>query len=397
MKQYRVILTQIVAFFMLTVFLLAGCGENNNDTTSQVTTLEVKLTPGTNTTFQIGQATVYFPGDSIKKEVTCYAEVIIEKTSLPDNLTAITDIVSLRFSDPDAYEPDNEGNINFFVMNPLQHQVYSSFEKYGAKKSSEKPPWYGIGGIVGDNSIEAPIPKGTCQVVVATETGNIQLTSSDAHMRKGPYLLLNGNPGSMTVQWQVASTSSWVAMLSWGPDYHDSPTEYPNQAPVIPDSNHFFSKQISNLTPGARTYYCVTILDSDSGVMWSYHGNFLTPPSDDAKSLTFYAYGDTRSYPADHNRVLHYLLADSRADGLRDERQTFLIHAGDYCSRGLQQDRWDGEFFYYRKHVSTNEVFATFPIMGAVGNHEYLYNDRDGNCTYKAPAVLYRAYWDYPM
>jgi len=363
------------------------------------------LTPGTDTTFNIGEATVYFPGDSVKKEVIGSAEILQNKSSLPENIRAITDIYSLRLSDPDAYEPDNEGTITFSVPNPLKHAVYASYKKYDIEASNV---WYRIGGTVGDGTIEAPIPKGVSQFVVAEEppAGGLGATTSDSHMRKGPYLILNGSPGSMTVQWQVSSTSEAKATLFWGPKYYDDPNSYPYQAEVISDTKRFFSKQISDLPPGVRTYYVVSIIDTDTGKRWNYHGSFMTPLSDSATTLSFYAYGDTRSYPADHNRVLHYMLADSRANGLQDTRQTFLIHAGDFVARGLLDDsysesdshnKWDSEFFYYRKHVSTNEVLTMLPIMGVVGNHEHYYNDTSGRLHYTTPTKLYRYYWNYPQ
>ncbi len=383
-------------FLVLIIFLNLGCGKDDSGTSDPNSFREIALTPGTDSEFQIRQMTVFFPGDSVKKSVTCIAEVINYKPSLPENLTPVTDIYSLSLSDPEVYEPDNEGNVAFIVQNPLEYSVFASFEKYDKNIKSGDIPWYNIGGTVKDNEIVAPIPKGVCQFVVAREKGNDEVRASDSHMRKGPFLLLNGSVDSMTVQWEAASACKDKATLSWGDKHHDDPDDYPNHEEVTADKNLFFSKQISDLKKSKRYYYCVTLVKSDDNSKWNYQGSFLAPPSEEDKKLTFYAYGDTRSFPADHNRVLHYLYADSQANGLQDTRQTFLIHAGDFCSRGLQEDKWDGEFFYYRKHKSTNTVLATFPLMGAVGNHEH-YLDVKKHCTYQDIAALYRYYWNYPM
>lgn len=396
MKRKALILILFPIFLILIIFLIVGCGKDDSGTADRNSFQEIALTPGIDTTFQIRQATVFFPGDSIKKEVICFAEVIDYKSSLPENLTAVTDIYTVRLSQPEVYEPDNEGSIAFSVKNPSEYSIFASFEKYGKNKGSGEILWYNIGGTVKDNKLIAPVPKGVTQFIAAREKGNDEVGSSDSHMRKGPFLLLNGSADSMTVQWQAASVCKDKATLSWGDKHHDDPDDYPNHVEVTADKNLFFSQQISDLKKSKRFYYCVSLVKTDDDSKWNYQGSFMAPPSENDKKLTFYAYGDTRSFPADHNRVLHYLNADSQDNGLQDIRQTFLIHAGDFCSRGLQEDKWDGEFFYYRKHKSTNAVLATFPIMGAVGNHEH-YIDVDGHCTYQTPASLYRNYWNYPM
>jgi len=399
MKRYFTVFTAVAVFSLLAVLAFERCSKssNNSNTTNY---LQVTLIPGSDATLKLGKATLFFPGEAIRRQVTATVRVSQDKSSLPHGLTTVTDIYWMQLSDPEAYDEDVEGSVQFSVANPSHYSVWSSYWKYGVGVSREYPrgrdaslpaPWYKLGGTVSGNTIEAPIPKNSGSFVVGAMPGDTTSTV----MRKGPFLMLNGDPGSMTVQWEAGSSCTANATLAWGATFQSDPANYPSQAQVTGDHNLFFSKKIDGLIPSARTYYAVTINQTGSTVSQSYPGSFLTPPPDDADSVTFYAYGDTRSYPVDHNRVLHYLNEDAKTSA--DTRQTFLLHAGDFCSRGLEEKKWDGEFFYYRLHESTNEVLATFPFMGTAGNHEFYINDPPGHPTYRPPAQLYKYYWNYPM
>jgi len=205
-----------------------------------------------------------------------------------------------------------------------------------------------------------------------------------AQMRKGPYLLYPGDNTSMAVLWQTKQTPR-TAKIMWG-----STRQCQDGSAVISQSGagtdeHQFSYTITGLTPGARTYYQVNV----DGQL--YTGSFRTAPKADANSLTFYAYGDTRTSPASQDVVLARLLSDMDADF--DTRQTLCLHAGDFVHYGMEESYWDAEFF--DPNYTYIQTFLTrVPLMACLGNHELYYS------TYHPPdpttgGRLFRKYWPY--
>lgn len=149
----------------------------------------------------MGQATIFFPGDSILKNITCVAQITQDKSSLPHNITAVTDIYSLTLSDPEAYDPETEGNIQFAVANPYKYSVVASYKKYGGaspahpasnkndrQASSAANPWYRIGGTVSGNTMEAPIPKYSGKFLVGTQSGDTVLKVTVLNANDTTYL-----------------------------------------------------------------------------------------------------------------------------------------------------------------------------------------------------------------
>jgi len=101
--------------------------------------------------------------------------------------------------------------------------------------------------------------------------------TAQAQIRKGPYLIYPGNSTSMTVLWQTDRTPA-QATIEWG-----STTDYHSTVTVLENGNgedeHQFSYTITDLTPGSRTYYQVSV-DGEQ-----FPGSFLTAPSESATSL----------------------------------------------------------------------------------------------------------------
>jgi hypothetical protein len=180
-----------------------------------------------------------------------------------------------------------------------------------------------------------------------------------AQMEKGPYLLWTGNPTSMTVQWQTLQTPR-QAVIEWGPN-----EKYCGWYRVNENNSdtygHQFAHTITGLLPGSLTYYRVTV----DGL--TYTGSFKTAPTADAKDLTFYAYGDTRSQPNIHDQVLQQVMADVALQPL--VRQTFILNDGDFVRYGLDESYWDLEYFN-RQYTNTLNLEANLPILGVMGNHE---------------------------
>jgi len=188
-------------------------------------------------------------------------------------------------------------------------------------------------------------------------------------VRKGPYLLFPGDNTQMTVLWQLDGSASTV--IEWGTDTSYSlgsinTSEY--------GSDHQHRYVIPNLTPGTRYYYRVN-------VGGTYHtGSFNAAPASSAENVKFLAYGDTRSYPADHDAVCAQMNTTYTND---PDFQTFTLHVGDFVNDGDLESEWTSQFFG-RTRAATIGLQANLPIVGCMGNHEY-------------SGVLYEKYWPYPF
>jgi predicted phosphodiesterase len=181
-----------------------------------------------------------------------------------------------------------------------------------------------------------------------------------ATLRKGPYLLYRGNNAEMVVRWQTNETPSSGATLEWG-----STTAYSNGSVSVSENSsetnqHLHEYTIGSLTPGQRIYYRVTI---DGNTTTS---SFLAAPASGASSVTFYAFGDTRSYPNRQDRVCAALMDDVAQNP--DVRQTISLHTGDWTDDGSEVD-WDNEYFN-RDYSNSLHFMASLAVQGCAGNHD---------------------------
>jgi 3',5'-cyclic AMP phosphodiesterase CpdA len=90
-----------------------------------------------------------------------------------------------------------------------------------------------------------------------------------------------------------------------------------------------------------------------------------------------------------HNNVLHWIRSDTLNANPPDERQTFLLHSGDFVHRGLEEPYWDSDYFHYNSYESTSELLETMPVVGSVGNHECYTNGP----MFHYNAEIFRKYW----
>lgn len=228
-------------------------------------------------------------------------------------------------------------------------------------------------------SLENPGNLITGTNVLAVEVHLISATSSDVSFdlrlegpnitRKAPYLIYNGNNTEMQVHWQLYSTA--VSTLEWGTTMQYSlgsvlTNEYGD------DHQHTYT--ITNLTPGTKYYYRVTV---DQEI---HTGSFWSAPYSNDTSIKFFVYGDTRSYPTDHDQVA----ADMVATYLGDENfHTLILSAGDLVNNGDRESDWDSQFFG-PSYTNIQEMLTTLPYQSCMGNHE-------GN------GVLFTKYFPYPF
>ncbi|MEN8224587.1 MAG: GEVED domain-containing protein [Bacteroidota bacterium] len=184
-------------------------------------------------------------------------------------------------------------------------------------------------------------------------TGLTEATGST--LKKGPYLVYEGPNTEMKVLWQNDASS--LDVIKWGTSTlytggSASSTEY--------GSDHQHTYTITGLTPGTKYYYQVEI----SGV--NFEGSFRAAPDASANTLKFLAYGDTRTYPNDHNLVAEKINAAWAND---PEYQTVLISMGDLIADGNSESSWANEFFETGlTHI--NSMLSNLPYHVARGNHE---------------------------
>ena len=194
---------------------------------------------------------------------------------------------------------------------------------------------------------------------------------------KGPYIIFPGNNTEMMVLWQVNETITCA--FDWGLD----PTCTSGSLLTEERSpTHEHSVTLVDLIPGKHYYYSVTILEE------IHTGDFFAAPPEDAASLKFMAYGDTRTYIRHHNEVCGAMLATLTEN---PEYQTLLLHSGDWVTAGATETCWKVEYFS-RGASNAVALQASLPIQGCTGNHE-LYTDPPPKLGID---TLYRKYWPYP-
>jgi hypothetical protein len=189
-----------------------------------------------------------------------------------------------------------------------------------------------------------------------------------ANFRKGPYLLYPGNNTQMQVLWQMDEGGT-PCTIEWGTD-----TTYSDGSANVSEygTDYQYSYTIGNLTPGTMYYYRVT-----AGVT-QYTGNFTAAPATSATDVKFLMYGDTRTYPGDHDSVAARMIATYNSD---PACQTLLLLSGDWVNTNSETD-WTNEFFNY-SCANLMENLRRMPINGCMGNHE-------------GGGTVYMKYWPYP-
>lgn len=219
--------------------------------------------------------------------------------------------------------------------------------------------------------------------VIAVEIHQVSGTSSDISfdlelvgltalpdlMRKAPYPIYGGTNTQMQINWQLIFADTCV--IEWGED-----TSYSlgSEETVEYGTDHQHAYTITGLTPGTLYYYQVLL----GGV--EHTGSFRAAPPADAASVRFFAYGDTRTYPADHDAVAAGVLAKYTAD---TSFQTLIVCVGDLVTDGDLESDWDEEFFD-PSYTNLSTMLATLPYQAAMGNHE-------------ESGVLFTKYFPYPF
>jgi len=196
------------------------------------------------------------------------------------------------------------------------------------------------------------------------------LVAVDAEvMRKGPYLIYEGVNTQMKIIWQLNLAET--CLVEWGTD-----TTYSSGSALSAEitSDHIHRYTIGGLDPGEIYYYNVEAAGTD------YPGRFRAAPPDEATDVNFFVYGDTRTYPADHNLVARAINSEYTAD---QRLQTVVMAVGDLVTDGDIEVDWDDEFFD-ATYGDISGLLRNMPYQAAMGNHE-------------GSGVLFVKYFPYPF
>jgi predicted phosphodiesterase len=159
---------------------------------------------------------------------------------------------------------------------------------------------------------------------------------------KGPYLQ-HVTETSIVVMWETdVATTGTVECGPGAGAYRVAPTD-DRTAPI-------HEVRISDLTPNSLYHYRVS-----SGDAVGPDATFRTAPPPGVP-FRFAAYGDNRSDPGAHRKVVNRMIAD---------RPRLIIHTGDLVGDGNHYELWKKEFF-----DPAEPLISRVPVATCLGNHE---------------------------
>ncbi len=172
---------------------------------------------------------------------------------------------------------------------------------------------------------------------------------------KAPYLIWPGDSTEMRVLWQLNRTGACT--IEWGLD-----TTYSlgSVGTVEYGTDHQHTFTIPALTPGTRYYYRVTAPDAQ------HEGSFFAALDASATAVKFLAYGDTRTYIADHDQVASAMVSTFTND---PAFQSLVVVVGDLVTDGDVENHWNREFFD-PAYPGIQAFLRSVPYHSAMGNHE---------------------------
>jgi hypothetical protein len=188
-------------------------------------------------------------------------------------------------------------------------------------------------------------------------------------MRKGPYLIFNGNENEMQVLCQTYATDT--CQIDWG---IDTLYNLGSAQTFEYGTDHQHTYTITNLIPSTKYFYRVSVNQE------VHSGTFHSAPDSNATNVDFFAYGDTRSNPGAHNQVATEMISTYNNEA---DLQAIVIFGGDFVSNGDVESYWDSQFFD-PTYTNIQEMLATVPYQSCIGNHE-------------GSGVLFVKYFPYPF
>ena len=191
----------------------------------------------------------------------------------------------------------------------------------------------------------------------------------NAGFRKQPYLIYTGDNTQMKVAYQLHESES--CSIQWG---IDSSSLSDSMATIEYGNDHQHAPVLTGLNPGTRYYYEVVIDDT------LHTGSFFSAPDTNETTIDFFAYGDTRSYPNDHNTIAGLIVDEYSTDS---SLQSLILSVGDLVALGDNESDWDDDFFN-PDYPNIITMLANLPYQACMGNHEQ-------------SGVLFKKYFPYPF
>ncbi|MCP4604202.1 MAG: metallophosphoesterase family protein [Proteobacteria bacterium] len=166
----------------------------------------------------------------------------------------------------------------------------------------------------------------------------------------GPYLQ-NSTQTSITIMWETNRPST--SHVDYGLDV--------NYGLKVVDSEEVAIHEIklTGLSPERHYQYAVrSYLEQETVTITG--GSFQTAPRVDEPFLVA-VYGDSRSYPKNHEPVVTNILESIAKNPTR----AIVLHTGDIVSLGSRHSRWGHQFF-----TPTRDLIRNTPLYPCLGNHE---------------------------
>lgn len=186
---------------------------------------------------------------------------------------------------------------------------------------------------------------------------------------KAPYLLYTGKNTEMMIIWQMIGSVNCT--VEWG-------TDQTYTTGLLTTSEYGTSHQhkitLTGLTPGTRYFYRVT---SSAEIK---NGSFISGVANTETTVSFYSYGDTRTYPETHDAVAKKMMDEIKKDA---KSQTLVLMNGDLVQYGNTETSWTNEFFD-PQYTNLQELLANLPYFTTMGNHE-------------GQGALFGKYFPYPQ
>jgi len=205
--------------------------------------------------------------------------------------------------------------------------------------------------------------------ITVAKTVFMENNNDSTLLSKEPYLIFSGEDGTMQILWQLVQTE--ICNLTWG---NDTSYNLGNVNTTEYGDDHQHKYLINNLDFETEYFYRVVVQGD------TIKGNFRSSPDENEKTLTFLAYGDTRSQPSHHNDVAEQMLLEIAND---TNALSLIIFSGDFVSNGNTETDWDEQFFDGNLNY-IRDLMQKVPYLATVGNHE-------GN------GILFAKYFPYPF
>lgn len=191
-------------------------------------------------------------------------------------------------------------------------------------------------------------------------------------VKKGPYLIFEGDNTSMTLMWQLDAAAT--CNIKWALDEsytNDLKTGTCTENTVYTEGL-LYRYKISGLTPGTKYYYNVDGIGS---------GSFRTAPPDNATSTVLWGYGDSQAKEnmaaAIQNQIREVYFGANGNPG-EPEQQTICLRLGDWTDAkfttasnirniGLETEANWTNFHFTPSHAL---FLSEIPMVGPLGNHE---------------------------